>query len=146
MIVKVKKIVSAAMLIQTKIFLKIKGYDENIFLYYEDDDFFLKCKKLNLKLFLVTKSFIDHKKTKTVKETLNLHVILLKRLSTTSLTEHGPIHCVHPLGNLPTQLHFTRNFLYDAVGITPPACLTSVRFLLTFILLRTFRMFIRRTV
>ena len=73
MIVKVKKIVSAAMLIQTKIFLKIKGYDENIFLYYEDDDFFLKCKKLNLKLFLVTKSFIDHKKTKTVKETLNLH-------------------------------------------------------------------------
>ena len=72
-LVKVNKLVSAAMLINTKTFLKIKGYDENFFLYYEDDDFFLKFKSNNLKLFLVTESFIKHKKTKTVRKTLNLH-------------------------------------------------------------------------
>ena len=72
-VIKVNKLVSAAMLINKNIFLKLKGYDDNYFLYYEDDDFFLKCKSNNLKLFLVTKSFVKHKKTKTVRKTLNLH-------------------------------------------------------------------------
>ncbi len=72
-IIKVNKLISAAMLINKNTFLKLKGYDENFFLYYEDDDFFLKCNSNNLKLFLVTKSLIKHKKTKTVRKTLNLH-------------------------------------------------------------------------
>tara|TARA_Y100000768_G_scaffold3134_1_gene2293 strand:- start:7478 stop:8350 length:873 start_codon:yes stop_codon:yes gene_type:complete len=72
-VIEVTKLVSAAMLINKNIFLKLNGYDENFFLYYEDDDFFLKCNLNNLKLFLVTNSLIKHKKTKTVKKTLNLH-------------------------------------------------------------------------
>ena len=61
------------MLINKKMFLKLKGYDDNFFLYYEDDDFFLKCISNNLKLYSVTSSLIKHKKSKTVKKTLNLH-------------------------------------------------------------------------
>ena len=72
-IIQVNKLVSAAMLLNKNIFLKLKGYDNNFFLYYEDDDLFLKCISNNLKLFLVTNSLIKHKKTKTVKKTLNLH-------------------------------------------------------------------------
>ena len=72
-IVKVNKLVSAAMLIKTKTFLKIKGYDENYFLYYEDDDFFLKCNLNNLDIYNITNSFIKHNKSKIVKKTLNLH-------------------------------------------------------------------------
>ena len=70
---EVSKLVSAAMLIKTKTFLKIKGYDENYFLYYEDDDFFLKCNALNLKLFQINTSLIKHNKTKKKRETLDLH-------------------------------------------------------------------------
>ena len=51
-----------AMLFDTKIFKKIKGFDENIFLYYEDNDYFTKCNKLNLKLYLIKNSFHYHKK------------------------------------------------------------------------------------
>ena len=51
-----------AMLFNTKVFKKIKGFDENIFLYYEDNDYFTKCNKLNLKLYLVKNSFHYHKK------------------------------------------------------------------------------------
>ena len=72
-LVKVNKLVSAAMLINTKTFLKIKGYDENFFLYYEDDDFFLKCNLKNLNIYNITNSFIKHNKSKIVKKTLNLH-------------------------------------------------------------------------
>ena len=70
---KVNKLVSAAMLINTKTFLKLKGYDENFFLYYEDDDFFLKCKLNNLNIYNISNSFIKHSKSKIVKKTLNLH-------------------------------------------------------------------------
>ena len=72
-VIKVNKLISAAMLINKNTFLKLEGYDDNFFLYYEDDDFFLKCISNNLKLFSVTNSLIKHKKTKTVKKTLNLH-------------------------------------------------------------------------
>jgi len=74
LIIEKKKIIAAAMLIETKIFKDINGYDENFFLYYEDDDYFSKCNFLNLKLYQITNSYISHKKTKIVKDkTLNLH-------------------------------------------------------------------------
>ncbi|MDA7638093.1 glycosyltransferase [Candidatus Pelagibacter sp.] len=73
-IIKKNKIIAAAMLIDTQIFKKIKGYDNNFFLYYEDDDYFTKCNILNLKLYLATNSFIVHKKEKKMKKnSLNLH-------------------------------------------------------------------------
>ena len=73
-IIKKNKIIAAAMLIDTKTFKKIKGYDKNFFLYYEDNDYFRKCDILNLKLYQVTNSFIIHKKVKKMKKKeLNLH-------------------------------------------------------------------------
>lgn len=72
-ILETRKIIAAAMLVNTKIFKNIKGFDENFFLYYEDDDFFEKCNSLNLKLYHITNAFITHKKTKTIRETLNVH-------------------------------------------------------------------------
>ncbi|MDA9814293.1 glycosyltransferase [Candidatus Pelagibacter sp.] len=73
-IIKKNKIIAAAMLIDTKTFKKIKGYDKNFFLYYEDNDYFRKCETLNLKLYQVTNSFIIHKKVKKMKKKeLNLH-------------------------------------------------------------------------
>ena len=84
-----KKLVAAAMLIKTEIFKKIKGYDENFFLYYEDDDYFAKCNYLNLKLYLITNSFLRHPKVKKMRKTLNLH-------STTfmNLNEKNSTYCV----------------------------------------------------
>ena len=73
-IIKKNKIIAAAMLIETKTFKKIKGFDKNFFLYYEDNDYFIKCDFLNLKLYQVTNSFIIHKKVKKIKKNeLNLH-------------------------------------------------------------------------
>jgi len=73
-IIKKNKIIAAAMLIDTKTFKKIKGYDKNFFLYYEDNDYFIKCDFLNLKLYQVTNSFIIHEKAKKLKKNeLNLH-------------------------------------------------------------------------
>ena len=73
-ILETKRIIAAAMLIQTKIFKSVKGFDEKYFLYYEDDDYFTKCNLLNLKLYQVTNSFIIHKKIKLMKKkSLNLH-------------------------------------------------------------------------
>ena len=61
-IVEKSTLTGGAMLFNTKIFKKIKGFDENIFLYYEDNDYFTKCNKLNLKLYLIKNSFHYHKK------------------------------------------------------------------------------------
>ncbi len=68
-----KKIIAAAMLVKTKIFKQINGYDENFFLYYEDNDFFRKCNLLKLKLYFVTSSIFSHTKYQRKLDTLNLH-------------------------------------------------------------------------
>jgi N-acetylglucosaminyl-diphospho-decaprenol L-rhamnosyltransferase len=73
LILETKKIIAAAMLVKTKVFQNIKGFDENYFLYYEDDDYFTKCNSLNLKLYQITNSFITHKKIKKMKKSLSLH-------------------------------------------------------------------------
>jgi len=51
-----------ANLFQTKTFKKIKGYDDKIFLYFEDNDYYKKCNILNLKLYLISNSFYNHSK------------------------------------------------------------------------------------
>tara|TARA_B100000795_G_scaffold19825_1_gene13272 strand:- start:3492 stop:4337 length:846 start_codon:yes stop_codon:yes gene_type:complete len=61
-IIEKNTLTGGAMLFNTKIFKKIKGFDENIFLYYEENDYFTKCNKLNLKLYLIKNSFHYHKK------------------------------------------------------------------------------------
>ena len=61
-IIEQNQLNGGAMLFDTKIFKKIKGFDENIFLYYEENDFFHKCNQLELKLFLIKDSYFYHSK------------------------------------------------------------------------------------
>jgi len=61
-IIEQNTLTGGAMLFDTKIFKKLKGFDKNIFLYYEDNDYFTKCKMNNYKLFMISNSFHDHKK------------------------------------------------------------------------------------
>ena len=55
-----KMLDGGAMLFDKEIFKKIKGFDNNIFLYYEENDFYHKCNNLNLKLYLIKNSFFYH--------------------------------------------------------------------------------------
>ena len=48
--------------------LNINFFDENIFMYLENDDLCLRVKKENKKIFVHSKSFIDHLGAKTVDE------------------------------------------------------------------------------
>ena len=50
------------MLFQTSIFKKIGGFDKNIFLYYEDNDYFTKCRNMGLKLYTINNSYHFHEK------------------------------------------------------------------------------------
>lgn len=57
------KINGPAMFFKTEIFKKIKGFDNNIFLYFEDNDYFKKCNLLNLKLYLIKNAYYNHSKS-----------------------------------------------------------------------------------
>lgn len=59
-LLETKKLYGGAMFFETKNFKKIKGFDENIFLYYEENDFFHKCIKLNLKMYIIKNCFHFH--------------------------------------------------------------------------------------
>ena len=61
-IIEKKQLDGGAMLFETRIFKHIEGFDENIFLYYEENDYFHKCNNLNLKLYLIRNSFFYHSK------------------------------------------------------------------------------------
>ncbi len=59
--IKEKKMLDGgAMLFDKEIFRKIKGFDNNIFLYYEENDYYHKCNNLNLRLYLIKNSFFYH--------------------------------------------------------------------------------------
>ncbi len=59
-IIKQKQLDGGAMLFDKKIFKKIKGFDEKIFLYYEENDFYQKCNILRYDLFLIKNSYFYH--------------------------------------------------------------------------------------
>ena len=61
-IIETRKVNGPIMFFKTKTYLKINGFDKNIFLYYEENDYFTKCNRLNLKLYLIKNSFHYHKK------------------------------------------------------------------------------------
>ena len=67
-----KKIEAPVMLFDTQTFKKIKGFDENIFLYYEDNDYFKKCNRLGQKLYLITSSYYNHSKPQKYNKSLNV--------------------------------------------------------------------------
>ena len=68
-----KQLNGTSMFFDTNIFKKINGFDKNIFLYYEENDFFLKCNNLNLKLYLITNSFYNHINSNNKKKKLEIH-------------------------------------------------------------------------
>ncbi len=57
-----KTLTGGAMLFDTKVFKKIGGFDKNIFLYYEDNDYFTKCRKMGIKLYTINNSYHFHEK------------------------------------------------------------------------------------
>lgn len=57
-----RTLTGGAMLFQTSVFKKIGGFDKKIFLYYEDNDYFTKCRNMGLKLYTVNNSFHFHEK------------------------------------------------------------------------------------
>ena len=59
-IVKQKQLDGGAMLFKKSTFKKIKGFDEKIFLYYEENDFYHKCHILRYDLFLIRNAFFYH--------------------------------------------------------------------------------------
>ena len=68
-----KQLNGTCMLFNTSTFKKINGFDKNIFLYYEENDFFLKCNNLDLKLYLITNSFYNHINSNNKKKKLEIH-------------------------------------------------------------------------
>ncbi len=57
---KRKELNGGAILFDTILFKKIKGFDENIFLYYEETDYFRKCNIMKYDLFLIKNSYFYH--------------------------------------------------------------------------------------
>ena len=57
---KRKELNGGAILFNTDLFKKIKGFDENIFLYYEETDYFRKCNIMKYDLFLIKNSYFYH--------------------------------------------------------------------------------------
>tara|TARA_B110000027_G_scaffold97984_1_gene103561 strand:- start:1351 stop:2226 length:876 start_codon:yes stop_codon:yes gene_type:complete len=123
-IIERKNIVAAAMLIDTKLFNNIGGYDENIFLYYEDNDYFAKCNALNLKLYHVTNSFITHNKVKKMKKnSLKLH-------STTfsNIDEKNSTYAVGGWHGQWSKFYFLKKYkgFFIAVSVTLPNILMNI--------------------
>lgn len=61
-IIEKETLTGGAILFNTKIFRKLQGFDKKIFLYYEDNDYFKKCKIKNYKLFMISNCFHHHEK------------------------------------------------------------------------------------
>lgn len=70
-IVEQDSLTGGALLFNTKIFKRLNGFDKNIFLYYEDNDYFTKCKIKKYKLFLISNSYHFHKKKSSGSATFN---------------------------------------------------------------------------
>ena len=60
-ILEVDDIDGFSMLINKNSFKDENYFDENFFLYLENNDLFLKVKKINQKIYVILNSFIDHK-------------------------------------------------------------------------------------
>ena len=88
-IIETKKINGPIMLFKTKTFLKINGFDKNIFLYYEENDYFTKCNILNLKLYLITNSYYNHTNSKKDNKSLSMNSVKFSNLE-----EKNNTHCV----------------------------------------------------
>ena len=88
-IIETKKVNGPIMLFNSKIFLKINGFDKNYFLYYEENDYFKKCNILDLKLYLIANSYYNHPKSKKDNKSLKINSVKFSNIE-----EKNNTYCV----------------------------------------------------
>tara|TARA_B110000027_G_C16064913_1_gene276283 strand:+ start:33 stop:905 length:873 start_codon:yes stop_codon:yes gene_type:complete len=88
-IIETRKVNGPIMLFKTKTFITIDGFDKNIFLYYEENDYFTKCNILDLKLYLISNSYYNHTNSKKDNKSLSMNSVKF-----TNLEEKNSTHCV----------------------------------------------------
>ena len=57
---EINSISGSAMCFNKSVFDAIGGFDENIFLYFEETDYCMRAKKMGYKMFQINKMFVDH--------------------------------------------------------------------------------------
>lgn len=85
-IVEVESVVGGALMISRELFLKIKGFDEKFFLYFEDLDLCRKVRNLGHKIYYLPSAVIEHKVGGSISENK------LKWLNNSAKSYHGAIY------------------------------------------------------
>ncbi len=73
---KMKYVIGAALLINMESLIKIGKFDENIFLYYEELDFYFRCLKSGLSIYLIEEAKIIHHGAASVDKNFNFEITL----------------------------------------------------------------------
>lgn len=119
-------------LFQTKTFKKIKGYDDKIFLYFEDNDYYKKCNILNLKLYLITNSFYNH--SKSIKYNKSLDV---KSSSFSNLDEKNCSYFVGGWHGQWSKFYYLKKYngFFRALIMCMPGMIINIFQLMTYVLI-----------
>ena len=126
-IIETKKINGPIMLFKTKTFLKINGFDKNIFLYYEENDYFTKCNMLDLKLYLITNSYFNHPNSKKDNKSLSINSVKFSNLE-----EKNNTHCVAGWHGNWSKFYYLRKYngyIKAFIMCLPHILLTTVQML-----------------
>lgn len=76
--IEVETIPGAALMISKKLFEKVKGFDEQFFLYFEENDLSNRIRNLGYKLYIVPKSIVIHEVGQSTKKIVNIENIFNK--------------------------------------------------------------------
>jgi len=123
-----KKIEAPVMLFDTQTFNKIKGFDENIFLYYEDNDYFKKCNSLDQKLYLITGSYYNHSKSQKYNKSLNV-----KSSSFSNINEKNSSYLVGGWHGQWSKFYYLKKyngFFNALIKCAPSAILNSIQLII----------------
>jgi 4-amino-4-deoxy-L-arabinose transferase-like glycosyltransferase len=74
----VEVVPGACLMIPSKLFKKVKGFDEKLFLYFEENDLSNKARSLGYSLYIIPKSKIIHRVAKSTSQTPNIEKIYKK--------------------------------------------------------------------
>ena len=124
-----KEIDAPVMLFDTQTFNKIKGFDENIFLYYEDNDYFKKCNLLDQKLYLITNSYFNHSKPQKYNKSLNV-----KSSSFSSIKEKKSSYLVGGWHGQWSKFYYLKKYngFVNAIIICVPSVILNMLQLITY--------------
>lgn len=90
----VDTIPGAALMISDKLFKKIEGFDENFFLYFEENDISKRVRDLGLGLYLEPKSKVIHEVGQSTKKIINTEKIFKKSRFYYFKKHHGLIKAI----------------------------------------------------